>query len=130
MDKEDKGKEYLIVASDIEPEYLYIDTELSADLATDRQSRIMGANAAIQSGLLSRVTARDEMGVVDGKMEEVKITKEQLMDAIIGSEIENIRYMNSQQFLDTIRQQVLQELTAAQAGWVRFREWKDVGNAR
>lgn len=115
MDKEDRGVEYLIYWKDIDPDNLYIDTDLSADLPTDRQSRILAANQAITSGLMSKLTARDEMGLVDGKMEEKRIVKENLFETLYGVELENLRYRNSQEFMDQIKAEVAMEIQAALA---------------
>lgn len=103
--KEGQGEMYSIDPKQIDPDNIYISVELTADLPTDRQARMVTANAGIQSGLLSRFTAREDIGLVDGKEEEERIIEERYFDAVMESDIQNLMFTRSQQ----VQQQMMQQ---------------------
>ena len=63
--KQDAGAIYEIMPDEIEPESIYLDVELVPDLPTNRQAQANTAIMLLQSGLIDRESALEEMGVDD-----------------------------------------------------------------
>lgn len=66
---EDNGREYKIVAEEIEPDAIYLSVELHPDTPTDRGQKITAAVAAVQGLNMSEETALDEIGIEDPQAE-------------------------------------------------------------
>jgi len=105
-----KRKSYLIKARDIDPANLYISVELTADVPTDRQARMLAATQGVQAGILSRLRAREEIGINDAKGEEELITKEQIAATLLAIDLQNEQYVGSLEAKDQVKSMVMQEL--------------------
>jgi len=110
MADEDRNKLYTIKPGEVDPANLFIDVELSADLPTDRQSRMLTAQVGIQTGLLSRKDARQDIGVTDNQEVEDNLLSERWMDAFQSMDIENEKFLSSEMAKQKMRQQLLMEL--------------------
>lgn len=110
MTDDDRGQQYTIKSSDIEPKMLYVDVKLHADLPTDRQQRVMTALNAISGDLMDRRTAREDVGLEDAKMIEDRIVSEKIKDTLLGVELENLRAAKSQEFMDQMMQRAMMAL--------------------
>lgn len=101
---------YIIKWGDIDPKNLYIEVELSADVATDRQARMLSATQGVQIGLLSRMRGREEIGIHDSQSEDEAIIKERMADTMLEIDLQNERYMGDMALRDKIREQVMMEI--------------------
>jgi len=108
----DEGKEYLIEWKEIVPDNLYITVDLTADVPTDRQARMMAATQGVQAGLMTRARGREEIGIVNAKEEEERIVEEQLFDNLMQMDMENERFMNSMAIRQELKNEVMQEVQA------------------
>lgn len=105
-----KRKSYLIKFKDVDPANLYITVELTADVPTDRQARMLAATQGVTAGILSRQRAREEIGISDAKSEEDLITKEQIMSTLLAIDLKNEQYAGDMEGLQQMRAQIMQEL--------------------
>jgi hypothetical protein len=110
MADEDRNTLYTIKPGEVDPANLFIDVELSADLPTDRQARMLTAQVGIQTGLLSRKDARQDIGVTDNQEVEDNLLSERWMDAFQAMDIENEKFLSSEMAKQQMRQQLLMEL--------------------
>jgi hypothetical protein len=61
----DMGKQYLLEPEDIDEEHLYIDTELVADVPTDKLQRANTASILVGTGIYPKEYAMEDMGITD-----------------------------------------------------------------
>jgi hypothetical protein len=108
--KTDKGEQYLIKGSEINPENLYINVKLDADLPTDYQARTVTARAQIDAGINSRENAMEDIGVKNVSEVKEEIAGERLEETMLAIELENIQFQNSVQIQEQMRQEIMQQI--------------------
>ena len=109
-DKDGKRQEYLIKWKDIDPDNLYIAIELTADVPTDRQARMLAATQGVTAGILSRFRAREEVGIHNAADEEEQILRERIVETLQAVDLQNEQYMGSMEAQEQMRQQVMDEI--------------------
>ncbi len=104
LGEKDKGVEYLIAASDIDPKNLYISVELATDLPTDRQARAATAGMLLDRGMIDRRQGMEDVGITDITAMEERIVHEQLGDNKMAIYLQNEQMQASEE----MRQQIIQ----------------------
>jgi hypothetical protein len=109
-DESGKRQEYLIKWKDIDPANLYIEVDLTADVPTDRQARMLAATQGVTAGILSRARAREEVGIHNASEEEEAILRERIVDTLQSIDLQNEQFMGSLEAQQKMRQQFMDEL--------------------
>jgi len=84
--KDDSGANYVIRADEIDPSNIYIETELTPDVPTDRLSRINGARLAKDFGY-SDEAALEDMGVMNPQ----KMMEEKMLEDLVKTQFQAIQ---------------------------------------
>jgi len=106
--KQGERETYMIKGEDIDPANIYLTVELTADLPTDRQARMITAQAGIQTGLLDRRTAREDIGITDSAEVEESIIEERVADSYLQSYVTNMQRRMDEQTQQQMLQQAMQ----------------------
>ncbi len=115
LGEKDKGVEYLIAASDVDPKNLYISVELATDLPTDRQARAATAGLLLDRGMIDRRQGMEDVGITDVSAMEERVVHEQLGDNKMAIYLQNEQMQASEQMRQQIIQEFLQEMQQQQA---------------
>ncbi len=110
--KTDRGEQYLMKGSEINPENLYISVKLEADLPTDYQARTVTARAQIDAGINSRENAMEDIGVKNVSEVREEIESERMDETLLATELENIQWENGKQRQEEMQAQIMEELKA------------------
>ncbi|MHA2264646.1 MAG: hypothetical protein ACXAEN_19815 [Candidatus Thorarchaeota archaeon] len=86
--KEDKGQQYTIKWSEIDPEKIYLSVDLKPDVPLDRQQRANTAMMMVQAGIYSKERAMQDMGITDPETVMKEVTFDQLFQAQIANIIQ------------------------------------------
>ena len=89
-EKANLGEEYVIRHNEIDPEAIYLSVELTPDVPLDRQQKANTASMALQSGILSKERAMEDMGITDPDQVTEEIYMEQMMEARITDIVQTI----------------------------------------
>jgi hypothetical protein len=108
--KEDYGEEYVIKASEVDPEKIYLSVELKPDVPLDRMQRANTAMLMMQSGIISKERAMEDMGITDPET----VMKEVVFDQLLASQIQQIIDMQNLQMQMGMQQQAQEQQLAMQ----------------
>lgn len=109
-DEDGNRKSYLIKWKEIDPANLYITVELTPEVPTDKQARMLAATQGVTAGIMSRARAREEIGIHNAKDEEDMIVKERMFDTLLSIDQQNELYMGDLKSREELRQQLMMEL--------------------
>ena len=112
VDKEDKGKQYMIESDEIEPEELYIEVELTPDVPTDRQQRANTASLMVESIDYPKEYALEDVGIEDPQAAIIQRYKERLLRQKLE---EYIQQKQMQMQMEMQKQQMQMQMQAQQA---------------
>jgi len=110
-DPETKGMLYEIDGEDIDPEKLYLEVELVADVPSDRLSKTTTAIQQARELKRPAVDILEEMGVMDPEQAIQRYYAEQFMNAAISGKLQLIQMENSGE-LQRLVEQRAQEMHA------------------
>jgi hypothetical protein len=91
--KADFGMEYVIKASEITPEKIYLGVELKPDVPLDRMQKANTAMMMVQSGIYSKERAMQDMGITDPET----VMKEVAFDQLFQAQLQNIIQLQAMQ---------------------------------
>ncbi len=108
--KTDRGEQYLIKGSEIDPKNLYVTVKLEADLPTDYQARTVTARAQIDAGINSREGAAEDIGKKNTTELMEQIASERLVETMLAIELKNIAFANDVQQRQEIQAEITEQL--------------------
>ena len=111
---EDKGKRYSIPSEDIDPECLYLNAGLTADVPIDRQQQVAVATAMRRELPFGDRTILEWMGVTDPEKEIAAHAKDQFRLTVVEAYKQRIMAEASGQ-LQQMAQQMAQQMMQQQA---------------
>ena len=102
--------EALVHWEDIDPKNLYITVDTTADLPTDKQGRILGAEQLIRTGLYSVEAAMNDVGVKDASKMRDDVAMDRMLQNMLEIDLKNEQYMSDIQVRERLKQELLPEV--------------------
>ncbi len=110
--KTDRGEQYLIKGSEIDPKNLYVSVKLEADLPTDHQAKTVTGRAQIDAGINSREGVMEDTGIKNTSERMEQIAKERLEETMLAVRLKNIDFTEDMQMKQEMQAQLMEELKA------------------
>ena len=95
---------------DIDPKNIYIETDVDADLPTDKQARAVTARMLVESGFYSKKDAMEDVGVKDVSAMEEEIYKDNMSAAMLQLDLKNLAYESDIELREQLKQSIIPEL--------------------
>lgn len=105
-----KVHDYLIDWEDIDPNKLYIEVRVDANLPLDQDQRILAGRAAIDAGLASHQVVMEDLGYTNGREIYEQIIEERVMDNELQIRMANRQFEASTQAQQEMRQSIMAEI--------------------
>jgi len=88
---------YLINWQDIDPQNLFIEVKVDANMPVDQNERVIAGRAMIDAGLSSRQAVMEDIGYTNAREVYMQMVEEQFVDTEVALRLENRRFEMSQE---------------------------------
>lgn len=102
--------ETLVHWEDVDPKNLYITVDITADLPSDRQGRVIAAQALMQSGLYSVEAAMNDVGVKDATKMREDVVMDRMLQNMLEIDLKNEQFLSDIQMRERLKQELLPEI--------------------
>ena len=101
---------YYMHPDDIDPNNIYINVDVDADLPTDRQARAVTARMLVESGFYSSKEAMEDVGIKDVTAMEEEIYMDNMAAAMLQLDLKNLAFESDIQLREEMKQSLIPEL--------------------
>lgn len=100
---------YYMHPDDIDPNNIYINVDVDADLPTDRQARAVTGRMLVESGFYSKKEAMEDVGVKDVTQMEEDIYMDRMAEAMLQVDLKNLAFQTDIQLREELKSVFLQD---------------------
>jgi len=107
VDADGKRIEHMINPEEIQPKSMYITAEVRSDLPTDDQAKAALVGMLIDRRVMSRRQGAEYMGQENVQENELQLSLEAMMDAMLQTELKNIALMGDMQARQQLEEEIM-----------------------